>query len=158
LALALTKKKRVILLDTYYYSPENKAVKKAPSELSKELKEWMDKIKETYAKPIDVQTIDSAEGALRNQFFKDYSIRLHPIAKKRKVDMIDNVHDLLAQGRVFILDTPNNKIFIEEHKRYQWDPDTLHTADPKVMKDSDHTCDAFQYYVNDNLQKLGLKH
>jgi phage terminase large subunit len=156
-AFALTKKQRVILLDTYYYSPENKANKKAPSDLSKEFYEWMNKVRETYKKPIDVLTIDSAEGALRNQVFKDYGIRLHPIAKKKKVDMIDNVHDLLAQGRFYYLDTPNNKIFIEEHKKYQWDPDTLNTEDPKVIKEDDHTVDMFQYYVNDNLRKLGLK-
>ncbi|MRG86995.1 PBSX family phage terminase large subunit [Salinibacillus xinjiangensis] len=155
-AFALTKKRNVVLLDTYYYSPENKVKKKAPSDLSEEFYEWLQKIRD-YKKPIDIQTIDSAEGALRNQVFKDYSIRLHPIAKKKKVDMIDNVHDLLAQGRFYYLDTPNNKIFIEEHKKYQWDSDTLESDDPKVVKEDDHTCDMFQYYVNDNLRKLGLK-
>src|SRR5690606_34193823 len=35
-AFALTAKRKVILLDTYYYSPEGKAHKKAPSELSVE--------------------------------------------------------------------------------------------------------------------------
>jgi len=156
-AFALTKKRNVILLDTWYYSPENKSVKKAPSDLSKDFFEWITKIRETYKKPIDRMTVDSAEGALRNQVFKDYSIRLHPIPKKKKVDMIDNVHDLLAQGRFFYLDTENNKIFIEEHRKYQWDADTLQSDDPKVVKEDDHTCDAFQYYVNDNLRKLGLK-
>lgn len=158
LAFALTKKQKVILLDTWYYSPENKVVKKAPSELSKDYYNWYKNIQETYKKSIDMQTIDSAEGALRNQVFKDYSIRLHPIAKKKKVDMIENVYDLLAQGRFFYLNTKNNEIFIEEHKRYQWDPETLQSDDPKVIKENDHTCDAFQYYVNDNLQKLGLKY
>ncbi len=157
-AFALTKKQNVILLDTYYYSPQNKAVKKAPSELSKAYKTWLDGIKDQYQRPFDILTIDSAEGALRNQIFKDYGIRLHPIAKKKKVDMIDNVHDLLAQGRFYYLDTPNNKIFIEEHKKYQWDAETKDTDDPKVIKEDDHTCDAFQYYVNDNLRKLGLKY
>lgn len=156
-AFALTKKQNVILLDTYYYSPHNKANKKAPSELSKDFYEWRKGILETYKRNIDVETIDSAEGALRNQIFKDYGIRLHPIAKKKKVDMIDNVHDLLAQGRFYYLDTPNNKIFITEHKKYQWDPDTRETDDPKVIKEDDHTCDMFQYYVNDNLRKLRLK-
>lgn len=111
LAFGLTKKQNVILLDTYYYSPENKVVKKAPSELSTELKEWMDKISQEYNKYFDKQTIDSAEGALRNQFFKDYGIRLHPVAKKKKIDMIDNVQDLLAQGRFFVLKTESNQIF-----------------------------------------------
>lgn len=156
LAFALTKKQNVILLDTWYYSPENKANKKAPSDLSSDFKEWLDEISQ-YNKPIDMMTIDSAEGALRNQVFKDYGIRLHPISKKRKVDMIDNVHDLLAQGRFFYLDTPNNRIFIEEHRKYQWDADTLQSKNPQVIEVDDHTCDAFQYYVNDNLRKLGLK-
>ncbi|PHB22864.1 PBSX family phage terminase large subunit [Bacillus pseudomycoides] len=158
LALAFTKKRNVILLDTYYYSPANKVVKKAPSELSKDLKEWMDSVTKTYNRYFDKQTIDSAEGALRNQFFKDYGIRLHPVAKKKKIDMIDNVQDLMAQGRFFVLNTERNKIFIEEHKKYQWDADTLQSDDPKIIKVDDHTCDAFQYYVNDNLSKLGLKY
>jgi len=158
LALAFTKKRNVILLDTYYYSPANKVVKKAPSELSKDMKEWMDSVSKTYNRYYDKQTIDSAEGALRNQFFKDYGIRLHPVAKKKKIHMIDNVQDLMAQGRFFVLNTERNKIFIEEHKKYQWDADTLQSDDPKIIKVDDHTCDAFQYYVNDNLSKLGLKY
>ncbi|MGG1339648.1 PBSX family phage terminase large subunit [Bacillus toyonensis] len=158
LALAFTKKRNVILLDTYYYSPANKVVKKAPSELSTDMKEWMDSVSKTYNRYYDKQTIDSAEGALRNQFFKDYGIRLHPVAKKKKIHMIDNVQDLMAQGRFFVLNTERNKIFIEEHKKYQWDADTLQSDDPKIIKVDDHTCDAFQYYVNDNLSKLGLKY
>src|SRR5690606_17823929 len=104
-----------------------------------------------------VQTIDSAEGALRNQIYKDWGIRLHPIAKKKNVDMVDNVHVLLAQGRMYVLNTPNNQIFMDEHKKYMWDENTLHTDDPKVIKEDDHTVDMFKYYVNDNLRKLGLK-
>ena len=156
-AFALTAKKNVILLDTYYYSPDGKVNKKAPSELSQEYKEWLDETRNKYRKPMDMMTIDSAEGALRNQIYKDYSIRLHPIAKKLKIDMIDNVHDLLAQGRFYYLDTPNNKVFIEEHKKFAWDADSQRTAKPKVIEIDDHTCDMFIYYVNDNLQKLGLK-
>src|SRR5690625_720425 len=158
LAFGLTAKRKVILLDTYYYSPEGKVNKKAPSELSKEFKEWLDSVKERFKKPFDVMTIDSAEGALRNQIYKDYSIRLHPIAKKKKIDMIDNVHSLLADGRFYYLDTENNKVFIEEHKKYQWDADSVKTSSPKTIEVDDHTVDCFIYYVNDNLRKLGLKH
>ncbi|MFD2658551.1 PBSX family phage terminase large subunit, partial [Gracilibacillus thailandensis] len=75
-AFALTKKQNVILLDTYYYSPHNKAKKKAPSELSKDFYEWRKEIIEKYKRNIDKETIDSAEGALRNQLFLDYGIRL----------------------------------------------------------------------------------
>ncbi|WP_153124657.1 PBSX family phage terminase large subunit [Peribacillus tepidiphilus] len=158
LALGLTKRNNAILLDTYYYSPANKSVKKAPSEFSEDLWNFEQRIIKTYKKPIDQRTIDSAEGALRNQYFKDYGIRLHPIAKKKKVNMIENVQDLLAQGRFFMLRNENNRIFYEEHKKYQWDAETLNSDDPKVIKEDDHTCDAFQYYVNDNLQKLNLKY
>lgn len=156
-AYGLTKRQNVILLDTYYYSPENKTVKKAPSDFSNNLRDFSERIQQTYGKWFDKQTIDSAEAALRNQYFKDYGVRLHPVAKKKKVNMIENVQDLLAQGRFFMLRNSNNRIFYEEHKRYQWDEDTLQQDDPKVIKEADHTCDAFQYYVNDNLQKLNLK-
>lgn len=156
-AFALTNKGNVILLDTWYYSPANRVNKKAPSELSAEFKVWVDSIIEKYNRHFDVQTIDSAEGALRNQIYKDWGIRLHPIAKKKNVDMVDNVHVLLAQGRMYVLNTPNNQIFMDEHKKYMWDENTLHTDDPKVIKEDDHTVDMFKYYVNDNLRKLGLK-
>lgn len=158
LAFGLTAKRKVILLDTYYYSPEGKSEKKAPSELSKEFYEWQKSVRNTYNKPIDKMTIDSAEGGLRNQFYLDYTIRLHPIAKKKKIEMIDNVHSLLADGRFYYLDTENNKVFIEEHRKYQWDEKTIKTETPKVIEIDDHTCDSFIYYVNDNLRKLGLKH
>src|SRR5699024_5684039 len=97
LAFGLTAKRNVILLDTYYYNPSGKANKKAPSQLSDEFFEWYTEMREKYKKPIDVMTIDSAEGALRNQIYKDYAIRLHPVVKKKKIDMIDNVHSLLAE-------------------------------------------------------------
>ena len=157
LSFGLSKRLNVYLLDTFYYSPANQTNKKAPSEFSDDLNEFITKQTELYKKHIDQLTIDSAEGALRNQYFKDYGVRLHPIAKKKKVHMIENVQDLLAQGRFFILRNNNNQIFYEEHKKYQWDADTLESDDPKVIKENDHTCDAFQYYVNDNLQKLQLK-
>lgn len=156
-AYGYTKRGNVILLDTYYYSPANKTVKKAPSELSKDYKKWRDGIMKQYKRGIDVETIDSAEGALRNQIFKDYGIRMHPVNKLKKIDMIDFVQDLLAQGRFFMLHTSNNQIFYEEHKKYQWDPDTLESDDPKVIKEDDHTCDQLQYFVLDNRRKLGLK-
>lgn len=156
-AFGLTKRLNVILLDTYYYSPQNRVVKKAPSEFSTDLKEFEVKLAE-FRRNIDMRTIDSAEGALRNQYMKDFGVRLHPIAKKKKVNMIENVQDLLAQGRFFMLRNNNNQIFYEEHRKYQWDADTLQSDDPKVIKVDDHTCDAFQYYVNDNLQKLRLKY
>lgn len=157
LYIGYTVKGKSILLDTYYYSPVNKVNKKAPSDFSKELDEFKKINNEKWNLNIDTEVSDSADGALRNQYNKDYGIYLTPARKKTKVKMIENVEDLLAQNRVYVLNTENNEIFLDEHKKYAWDEKTLNSADPKVIKENDHTCDAFQYYVNNNLSKLGLK-
>ena len=156
-AFAITAKDKVILLDTFYYSPHGKAVKKAPSELSVMLHEFTNKVVDEYKVPIIKMTIDSAEGALRNQYLHDFGIRWHPVAKLRNQTMIDTVTSLLAEGRFFYLDNEANKIFIDEHKTYRYDEKTLHTDDPKVVKEDDHTCDAFKYFVLDNAKLLELK-
>ena len=157
LCVGYTNKRNVILLDTYYYSPAGKTVKKAPSELSKELNNF---IKETSGKwrvPIQIRLIDSAEGALRNQYYLDFQINLQTVNKKKKVIMIDFVQDLLAQGRFYYLDTEANEVFVDEHRRYQWDEKTLNSDDPKVIKIDDHTVDAFMYLVLTMAPQWGLK-
>ena len=153
-------KPRVYLLDTYYYSPKGKVHKKAPSQLSKDLYEFetlmSNKLKRT---SIRNRTMDSAEGAVRNQYFEDYNIRWHAVNKKKKVVMTEYVQSLLAEGRFYYLKTPNNlEYFINEHKTYAWDERSLLNDDPQVVKENDHTCDAFQYFVMDNLRDLGLEH
>lgn len=165
----LTAKGKVILLNTYYYSPTGRVLKKAPSDLSKDLNEFITK---TSTQPywqssrIMKRTIDSAEAALKNQYNKDYGQHLLPVNKKKKVDMIDYVHDLLAQGRFYYLKKPypidmkhadSNEIFIEEHKKYQWDEKTLNSDDPKVIKEDDHTVDMFQYLCVANARDFRLK-
>lgn len=157
-AYGLTRKGNVILLDTYYYSPQGKAHKKPPSELSKDLYSFINKLAKQFKKPATKLTIDSAEGALDNQFYSDYGVHLHKVAKLKKVDMIDRVQNIVAQGRFYYLDTEENKIFIEEHRNYRWDEKTLNSDDPKVIKEEDHTCDQFQYFVRDNERLLGLKY
>lgn len=156
-AYGLTKKGNLILLDTYYYSPQGKSHKKPPSELSKDLKAFIDKVTEWIGKQPTRMTIDSAEGALDNQFYNDYGIHWHKVNKLKKVDMIDRVQDLLAQGRFYYLKRHENDIFIAEHRKYQWDENTLQSDDPKVIKEDDHTCDMFQYVVRDNERDFGLK-
>ena len=156
-AYGLTKKGNLILLDTYYYSPQGKSHKKPPSELSKDLKSFIDKVTEWIGKQPTRMTIDSAEGALDNQFYNDYGIHWHKVNKLKKVDMIDRVQDLLAQGRFFYLKRPENEIFIKEHEKYQWDENTLQSDDPKVIKEDDHTCDGFMYLCVDNERDFGLK-
>ena len=163
LCLALTHKlgedlPRVYLIDTYYYSPKGKVRKKAPSQLSKDMYDFETVMQNDY-KRTDVRnrTIDSAEGAIRNQYFEDYGINLHPVAKKKKVVMTEYVQTLLVQGRFYYLDTENNnKYFIEEHKTYVWEEKSIMNDDPQVVKENDHTCDAFQYFVMDNLRDLKL--
>ena len=70
--------------------------------------------------------------------------------------MIDRVQDLMAQGRLHALKTPGNKIMLDEHKKYQWDPATVNSDHPRVIKEYDHSCDAIKYDVLDNEQLLGL--
>ena len=165
----LTAKGNVILLNTYYYSPANKANKKAPSELSKELNEFITKTaQQEYWRGARImnRTIDSAEGALRNQYYKDYGQHLTPVNKKKKVDMIDYPTDLLAQGRFYYLKKPypinmkhadSNDIFIEEHKKFSWDKKTLNSDKPKVIEESDHCCDQFIYLCLSNARDFRLK-
>ena len=155
LAIGVTAEGRVILLHTYYYSPEHQSRKKAPSDLVPEIKSFEDSM--NYQVPIGKRTIDSAEGALRNEFVKEYNEVWHGVAKSDEATMIDYVSSLLAQGRVYYLDTPENQIFIKQHEQYQWDEKTVHSDDPKVVKENDHTCDAFKYFAIDNARKLGLK-
>lgn len=159
LLLGLTAKKKVVLLDTLYYSPQGKVEKKAPSELSAMIHDYIKaQADQSWGHlPVKNRTIDSAEAALRNQYYRDYRISWHPVAKKKKSRMIDDVHSLLANGRFYYLDTPNNTIFIEQHRNYRWEEKSLKTDDPKVVKEDDHTCDAFQYFVIDNAKLLGLK-
>lgn len=169
LCFGLTAKGNVILLNMYYYSPQGKTVKKAPSDLSKELYEFIkvtSRNEELGNAKIMNRTIDSAEGGLRNQYFKDYQKRWHPVAKKKNIDMIDYVHDLLAQGRFYYLENPiytglsncdDLTLFVEEHKRYQFDEKTLNSDDPKVLKEFDHSVDAFKYACIDNARDWRLK-
>lgn len=155
----VTNRSNLYLVDNYYYSPAGKVKKKAPSVLSKELHDFVIKQTQKYPNvPVIEMTIDSAEGALRNQYLEDFGIRWHPVAKKKKIIMTEYVQSLLANGRFYYFPTESNlKYFIEEHKRYQWDEKTVKDDDPKVIKEDDHTCDAFQYMIVDNAQLLRLK-
>lgn len=156
LCMGVTVRGNVVLLDTYYYSPAGKRRKLAPSELSNELHGFIKRTSRHYGASIIRRTIDSAEGGLRNQYYKDYGIRWSPVSKRKKADMIDFVQNLLAQGRFYYVDKQTNQIFLEEHKQYQWDQKTMTTQKPEVIKQNDHTCDALQYFVVDNLRALGL--
>src|SRR5699024_5255272 len=98
-----------ILLNTYYYSPAGRVAKKAPSELSKDLNTFITKTStQDYWKGARImnRTIDSAEASIRNQYYADYGQHLSPVKKKKKVDMVDYVHNLLAQGRFYYLEQP----------------------------------------------------
>ena len=81
----LTSTGKVILYDTYYYSPQGKSHKKPPSELSQDLKQFIDKNMSELHFGITNMTIDSAEGALENQFYNDYGVHWHKVKKLKKV-------------------------------------------------------------------------
>lgn len=164
----LTAKGKVILLNNYYYSPAGRANKKAPSDLAKDLNDFIVKTSTQSMwgnARIMKRTIDSAEAALRNQYYKDYGQHLLPVSKGKKIDMIDSVHDLLAQGRFYYLKNPyptglpyadSNEIFVEEHKKFQWDERTLHTDNPRVLEEDDHSVDMFIYLCVANKRDFRL--
>ncbi|HFI0351864.1 TPA: PBSX family phage terminase large subunit [Streptococcus suis] len=159
LHVVLTSSRKVFVIDNYYYSPAGKVNKKSPSQLSKDLHEFiMEKsIKRVPGAVLRNQTIDSAEGALRNEYYERFKVRLNPVKKKTKIIMTEYVQSLLAQDRIYVVRSENNmKYFLEEHKRYMWDEKTVMSDNPAVVKTDDHTCDAFQYFVMDNLRDLGL--
>lgn len=168
------------LLDTYYYSPHEKPNKKAPSELSKDIFNFELAINKKFKAGTDKETIDNAEGALRNQYFKDYGRRLHPVDKgKDKKQLIDYSQDFLAKKKFRVLNNNNNHIFKKENENYMWLKDSVEKGKPIPDKTekaflssekyyntytndyaysyADHTQDQFQYWIKDNLQKLGLK-
>lgn len=166
-------------LDSYYYSPHEKSRKKAPSELAQDLFDFRTYICKKYKTIVDVETIDSAEGALRNQYFAMFGINLHPVNKgKDKEELIEYSQDFIDLGKYVILDTPNNWIHIKEMKNYMWEKDSVEKGKPvpdKKEKEllgetyynthtndysyyyAEHSCDDFQYWIKDNLSKLGLE-
>ena len=167
-------------LDTYYYSPNEKVKKKAPSELSKEIFNFKREMIKKYKATVDNETIDSAEGALRNQYFLDFGIELHPVNKgKSKEEMADFAQNFIAKRKFRVLNNNNNLIFKKELKNYRWKEKSIENGKPEPDKTekaflsgekyynthskdfaytyADHTCDEFQYWVKDNLEKLGLK-
>lgn len=168
------------LLDIYYYSPHDKSNKKAPSELSKDIFDFEMKMLKKWTCGIDTETIDSAEGALRNQLYKDWGKVFHPVNKgKDKEELIDYSIDFLSLGKFRVLNNNNNQIFKKEVENYQWKEDSVEKGKPTPDKEekelnstdeyfnthskeqsyyyADHTCDMYQYWVKDNLRKLGLK-
>lgn len=150
----ITNKDNVILLDMYYYEPAGKVEKKAPSELSEDIHTF---IQDKGYKGYDL-TIDSAEGALRNQYYKDYRERWQPVVKRKKHVMIDYTHDLLAQGRFYVMKNDNTKVFIEQMRQYAWNEKTAKSDNPQPLKENDHSVDMFQYYVVNHARLLKLKH
>lgn len=168
------------LLDLYYYSPHEKSQKKAPSELSQDVFNFEMAMLKKFKCGVDQETIDSAEGALRNQLYKDWGKAFHPVNKgKNKEELIDHSIDFLAKGKFRVLNNNNNKIFKKEVENYMWQEGSIEKGKPVPdksekeftggeeyyntwSKDSsyyyaDHTEDLFQYWCKDNLEKLGLK-
>ncbi|WP_432422543.1 PBSX family phage terminase large subunit [Weissella viridescens] len=153
----ITYKRRLVLLDTYYYSPDGKVHKLAPSELAPQIHDFVQEMQHKYPWPTDMLIMDSAEQALRNEYNRRYNVDWWNVRKLKKVDMIDRVQNVLAQGKLFYLPTENNlKYFISEHQKYQWDEKTLQSDKPEVVKVDDHTCDQLQYLVRSSEDELGI--
>lgn len=151
----ITYKGNVVVLDTWYYSPDKQSNKMAPPEMANELHEFVLRMRQKYPFKTTKMIVDSANGGLRNEYHSRFGEDLIPVRKLKKVDMIDRVQSLLARKAVFYLPTANNlKYFIPEHRKYQWEEKTLQTDDPKVIKVDDHTVDQFQYLVRESQVEL----
>ena len=80
---------------------------------------------------LDKETIDSAEGALRNQLYKDYGKSFHPVNKgKNKEELIDYSIDFLSKGKFRVLNNKNNQIFKKEVENYQWQEGSVEKGKP----------------------------
>lgn len=153
----ITYQRRVVVLDTYYYSPQGKSNKKSPSDLAPEIYEFVNRMSAKYPYYIDGMIMDSAEQALRNEYHKRYGVDWKNVRKLKNVDMVDRVQNVLAQGKVFYLPTENNEqYFIKEHQKYQWDERTIRSDKPEVIKVDDHTVDQFKYLVRESEDELGV--
>lgn len=158
LCLAITYDNEVCLLDTYYYDPTKHSQKKAPSDLAEDLHEFEERNMQKYRIDYVQRLADSATAdfALDNEFQKQYGIYFEHAHKKRKDAMIGYVQNFLATGKFFYLNTESNQIFLDEHKKYRWDENTMHDDIPKPIKEHDHTCDCLQYAILENRFDLNL--
>ena len=155
-ACAFTNKYNVYVLDTFYYDPTKYERKLSASEQAERVHDFINQITDKYGVVPYNQTIDSADGGIYTQYWQMYNTQWSKVHKLGEAEMIDRVQDLAAQGRLHVLKTPGNEILLDEHKKYQWDPATVNSDNPRVIKESDHSCDALKYGVLDNEQLLGL--
>lgn len=155
-ALGFTNKYNVYALDTFYYDPTKYARKLSAQEQAERIHDFIDEMTNKYGLYPTNMTIDSADGGIYTQYWQMYNVQWSKVRKLGEPEMIDRVQDLMAQGRLHALKTPGNKIMLDEHKKYQWDPATVNSDHPRVIKEYDHSCDAIKYDVLDNEQLLGL--
>lgn len=174
LAIGITNKLNPVILNTYYFSPDKEIMKripnyilephniahtlsqkKAPSEFSRDLYNFREKIKVMHEVDVYEPLIDSAEGGLRTQFFRDYGEFLKTVRKKEKDLMIEDSRDVMIERQVYVMDIPENEIFWFEMQKYQ--RDMSNPERPKIIKVDDHTCDAFQYWCSMNMNELEIE-
>lgn len=155
-ACAFTNKYNVYVLDTFYYDPTKYERKLSASEQAERVHDFINQITNKYGVVPCNETIDSADGGIYTQYWQMYNVQWSKVHKLGEPEMIDRVQDLLAQGRMHVLKTPGNQVFLDEHKKYQWDPATVNSDHPRVIKEYDHAVDALKYSVLDNEQLLGL--
>lgn len=155
-ALGFTNKYNVYVLDTFYYDPTKYARKLSAQEQAERIHNFIDEMANKYGLYPTNMTIDSADGGIYTQYWQMYNVQWSKVRKLGEPEMIDRVQDLLAQGRLFALKTPGNETMLDEHKKYQWDPATVNSDKPRVIKEYDHSVDALKYDVLDNEQLLGL--
>ena len=162
-AWAVTVDNDVVLLRTRYFAPDKKiqeriprdilkghkiaqgkSEKIAPSELAREINDFELEVSESFNVRIHRhgRIIDSADGALRNEYYHITRNHLIPVMKKDKDEMIEISRNVMIEKDVYVIDDQSNKIFMYEMERYSRDENTN-----KVIKVDDHTVDCFQYFT-----------
>ena len=137
------------VLATYYFSP-TAMVQKAPSQQAADVMAFYRRVVNRYKCPVDTWVIDSAEGALRTELRNTYGVITRPVRKTTKRHMIEKAFEVLYAG-VRVIRTRNNVTYwMREHENYAWDP----KKENEPIKENDHTCDNFQYYIVENRLKF----
>jgi len=162
-AWAVTIDNNFVLLNTRYYSPDkkileriprdilkghsiaqNKSQKMSPSVLARKINEFENEVSKEFNVGIHRhgRVVDSADGALRNEYHTLTRNHLVPVKKTDKEEMIEISRNLTIEYDTYVIERQENRIFLYEIEKYSRDENTN-----KVIKIDDHTVDTFQYFA-----------
>ncbi|QKE73455.1 PBSX family phage terminase large subunit [Arthrobacter citreus] len=139
-----------VLLDVYYFDPKVESIHPTSIFFADQFEKFANKLEKKYRARVNyTMTIDPAAADIRfhlNNFTKFSTILPN---KSDKLKLIEATKSYLAQEQFYVLDIPQNKIFMQQMSAYSWKESEGQFSDiPKVNKVFDDVCDAFIYWVN----------